>query len=147
MSKHNQTLSQLLQVLFLTILTLQGTNIKKKPILESLQLVKLKLFHKSLNNYHPETYHFIVKSTKKNIKPRLLLKLLFFADFTDKLDQSNSKRAIINNFKRLQLLYSRHILSATDYGFTKSSSYINTLTLVSLYTIYKLRYDLNKYDK
>jgi hypothetical protein len=144
MANYNENLTQLLQVLFLTVTSLEHRRVRHKSTLKSIQLVKLKLFHKPVSNTYPDTYLDIIKITKKNVKFKVILKLLFFSSFTDKLDNTNIKRAIINQFTILDLLSTKYILPDTDRGITKDACYINTLTLVSLYTLYKLKYQVNK---
>ena len=89
-----------------------------------------------------KTSSYINKITKKNLKFKLILKLLFFSSFNDKLDHTNFKRSLINHFKRLDVLSTKYLLTSAEMGFINSRAYINTLTLVSLYSLYKIKYDL-----
>jgi hypothetical protein len=118
-------------------------NLGAKTTSKCYQLFKLKIFHGGKQPDLEKNYHNLYTIIKKNIREIVIIKLLFFTSFKDSLDHNAFKRSLINHYTAMRLLLNQGLPNILEPGFTGTEAYKNTILLIALYSLYKIKYEIS----
>ena len=129
-------LTMMLKVLLVTGDHLQKHRFEAKKLNTFTQECKLKMLNTTDTKTNAQLRNFIIRLINDDLDKLLLLKMLYWVNCKDALDQRNENRSIINT-----LLCTYYNLTTSVKSFNKTDkSYVLTLIIQNIYQYYKLNY-------
>jgi len=132
MKEKNEAIISLLEILASTSTKLDRRKSPSSTFNNCSVNLKLKLIHR-LHNREKKYSDSLINIIKESNYIMDDLKILYVINYKCKLDQENTKRKIISNFKPLNVKCHNK----------KVGAYKNTEHINNLYNLYEFKYDLN----